>query len=61
MFNMIKIVEIKHADRRILYNLYKDETALIKIQDYVEEAKRNKGIRQECTLSLIIFNAYIHV
>lgn len=31
MFN-IKIFEIKYADRRILYNLYKDKIVIMEIQ-----------------------------
>jgi hypothetical protein len=59
MFNIMTRVGIKHADRKLLYKLYKDELAVIKIQNNVEEAKINKGVRQGCTLSPIIFNAYI--
>jgi len=59
MFDMMTRVGIKHADRKLLYKLYKDELAVIEIQDNVEEAKINKGVRQGCTLSPIIFNAYI--
>lgn len=60
MFNMMTRVGIKHADMKLLYKLYKDELAVIKIQDNVEEAKINKGVRQGCILSSSIFNAYIH-
>lgn len=59
MFNMMTRVGIKHAARKLLYKLYKDELKVIKIQDNVEEAKINKGVRQGCTPSPIIFNAYI--
>ncbi|VVC30378.1 Reverse transcriptase domain [Cinara cedri] len=55
MFNMMARVGIKQEDRKLLYKLYKDELAVIKIQDNVEEAKINKGVRQGCTLSPIIF------
>lgn len=44
MFNIIKIVEIKHADSRILYNLYKDKIVIMEIQYNVEEIKINKGV-----------------
>lgn len=59
MFNMMARVGIKHVDRELLNKLYKDELAVIKIQGNVEEEKINKGVRQGCTLSPIIFNAYI--
>jgi len=42
-----------------LYNLYKDELAVMRIQYSVEEAKINRGVGQGCTLSPNIFNAYI--
>lgn len=41
-----------------MYNLYKTKIAIIKTQDNVE-AKINKRVRLDCTLSLIIFNTYI--
>jgi len=59
IFNMMKRLGIKYTDGKILYNLYKDELAVIKIQYEVEKAKINKRIRQGCTLYPIIFNAYI--
>lgn len=43
-----------------MYKLYKDELAVVKIQDNVEETKVNKGGRQGCTLTPIVFNAYIY-
>jgi len=33
MFNMMTRVGIKHADRKLLYKLYKNELAVVKIQD----------------------------
>lgn len=45
----------KHADRQLLYKLYKNELAVIKIQDNVKEANISKVVRQGCTLSPIIF------
>jgi hypothetical protein len=55
----MKILGIKYTDRKLLYNLYKDEFAVIRIQDEEEEVKINRRVRQGCTLSSIIFNAYI--
>jgi len=59
MFKIMKRLGIKYTDRKLLYNLYKDELAVIRIQDEEEEVKINRGVRQGCTLSPIIFNAYI--
>lgn len=39
MFNMMKKVGIKYTDRRLLNNLYKDELGVMRIQNYVKEAK----------------------
>jgi len=47
MFNMMKRLGIKYTDRKLLYNLYKDELAVIRIQDEVEEAKINRGVKQD--------------
>jgi len=58
-FNMMKKLGIKYTDRKLLYNIYNDELAVKRIQDEVEKAKINRGVRQGCTLSPIIFNAYI--
>lgn len=35
------------------------ESAIINIQDNIEGMKINKGVRQRCLLTPIIFNAYI--
>jgi len=59
MFNMLRRLRIKNSERRLLYNLYKDELAVIRIQDNVEEPKLYKGVRQKFTLFPIIFKAYI--
>jgi len=55
----MKRLGIKYTDKKLLCNLYKDELAVIRIQDEVEESKLNRGVRQVCTLSPVIFNAYI--
>lgn len=53
----------KHADRRLVQFIkalyYKDETAVIQIQNNVKEIKINEKVGQDCTLSLIILNTYI--
>jgi len=45
MFKMMKRLGIKYADRKLLYNLYKDEFAVTRIQDEEEEVKINRGVR----------------
>lgn len=39
-------VEIKHANKRLLYKLKKYESAIIKIVDNIKGARINKGVRQ---------------
>lgn len=58
MFKIMKRLGIKYTDRKLLYNLYKDKFEIIRIQDEEEEVKINRGVRQGCTISPIIFNAY---
>jgi len=41
MFNMMSSLGITLAVRKLLYNLYKDELAVIRIQNNTEEAKIN--------------------
>lgn len=36
----------KNRDITLLYNLYKDELTVIKIQDNIEEVKINKEVRK---------------
>jgi len=48
---MMNRLGIKHTDRRLLYNLYQVELAIIKIQNNIKEAKINKGVRQGYTFS----------
>lgn len=59
MFAILKERGIKWKDRRVIWNLYKNETAVIKMKDYQEEARIKKGVRQGCNLSPILFNAYV--
>lgn len=51
----MKIGKIKHTAIRLLYNLYKDEIAVIKIQDNLEEVKTNKKVKIRMLVP-IIFN-----
>jgi hypothetical protein len=59
MFSILKRAGIKHKDRRVIYNLYEDQIAVIRIDDQEEESKIGKGVRQGCSLSPIIFNLFI--
>lgn len=62
MFKIMKRAGIATKERKLLYQLYKNEIAIIKIGDIQKESKIKKGVRQGCTLctlSPLIFNAYI--
>ena len=59
MFKILKQAGIKFRERRLIYNLYQNQTAIINIGDEQREAKIKKGVRQGCVLSPMIFNLYI--
>ncbi|KAL4123441.1 hypothetical protein QTP88_015619 [Uroleucon formosanum] len=48
-----------YKDRRIIYNLYKDQSAIIKVTDKTETAIIRKGVRQGCPLLPTLFNIYV--
>jgi hypothetical protein len=60
MFNTMEKLGLDYNDRRIIYQLYKDQVATIRTQDGRNmEAKINKGVRQGCNLSPALFNMYM--
>uniref|UniRef100_A0A8D8YBS6 Craniofacial development protein 2 n=1 Tax=Cacopsylla melanoneura TaxID=428564 RepID=A0A8D8YBS6_9HEMI len=59
---MMKILEeigLNFKDRRIIFNLYKNQKAYIEIGDESEVASIRKGVRQGCQISPYLFNIYI--
>lgn len=50
---------MKYKDRRIIWKLYRDEIAVVQCGVHTQEAKIEKGVRQGCSLSPTLFNAYI--
>jgi len=48
-FKILKRIGIKYNGRRFIYNMYKSQTILIKIDGKEQEAKIKKGVRQGCT------------
>jgi hypothetical protein len=59
---LIKILKDKNIDSRdirIISNLYWNQTAKIKVDDeFSDEIKIKKGVRQGCVLSPLLFNIY---
>jgi len=59
MFNILKRLEITYNDRRVIYNLYKNQVIQIQLDGIEEVARIGKGVRQGYILSHILFNMYI--
>ena len=59
LFEILKMVGIKYRDRRVIYNLYRDQTAVVRVEGHEREASIQKGVRQGCSLSPLLFNLYI--
>ena len=59
MFKILKQAGIKFKERRLIYNLYQNQMAIINIGDEEREGKIRKGVRQGCVLPRMIFNLYI--
>ena len=58
MMKILKMIKIDYRDRRIIIELYKQQTAFIKIKENKREAAIRKGVRQGCNLSPLLFNVY---
>jgi len=59
IFKMLKIAGVDYTEMSLLYKLYQRETAVIIIGETNEETCIRRGVRQVCTLSSSILNAYI--
>ena len=58
MFQILQEAGIAYKDRRLIYNLYKYQTSIIEVDNEQRNIKVQKGVRQGCILSPIIFNLY---
>lgn len=59
LFEIMKAIGIKYRERRVVHNLYKNQTAVIRIEGEEREAFVHRGVRQGCNLSPLLFNVYI--
>jgi len=46
LFNTLEEIGVEYRDKRIIYNLYKDQSAIIKVTDKIETAIIRKDVRQ---------------
>ena len=60
IFQILERLGVKYRDRRVLYNLYKEQVAIVEIGNEREIGKIRKGVRQGCALSPVMFNLYIY-
>ena len=58
MMKILKMIKIDYRDRRIIIELYKQQTAFIKIKENKREAAIRKGVRQGCNLQSLLFNIH---
>jgi hypothetical protein len=59
MFEILKKIGVKYKDRRIIYSLYKNQSAVVRNNEIQKESRIKKRVRQCCSLSALIFNTYI--
>ncbi|KAL1446687.1 hypothetical protein WDU94_006588 [Cyamophila willieti] len=59
LFEILKEIGIRYKDRRVIWNLYKNESAVFECNENTTEARIRQGVRQGCCLSPVLFNCYI--
>lgn len=59
MFSILKQIGISYNDRRLIYELYTEQVAVIRWDKEKREATIRKVVRQDCLLSPMIFNTFI--
>ena len=59
LFKLLKRININWKDRRLIAEIYKNQTCCININGAETEAIIRKGVRQGCPLSPYLFNLFI--
>ena len=59
LFQALKQAGVKYRERKAIYNLYKNQTAVVRVEGHERDAVVGKGVRQGCSLSPLLFNLYI--
>ena len=59
MFEILKKYGINYRERRIIFNLYKEQAAVIRVEGLEKEAPIRKRVRQGCSSSPLLFNLYL--
>ncbi|KAL4083943.1 hypothetical protein QTP88_029259 [Uroleucon formosanum] len=59
LFKTLEEIDIDYRDRQLIYNIYKEQLAIIKVSDKSATAKIGKGVKQGCPLSPKLFNIYV--
>lgn len=59
LFSILRQTGINFRERRLVYNIYKQETGIVCCGNKEETAHIRKGVRQGCSLSPCLFNIYV--
>ena len=59
LFQILKVAGVKYREQRVIFNLYKNQTAVIRVDGQERVAEVGNGVRQGCSLFPMLFNLYI--
>ena len=59
MMEILKKIGVDWRDRRLIVNLYVNQTAVVRVhEEYTEACEIGRGVRQGCCLSPLLFSLY---
>ena len=62
MMEILKMIGVDWRDRRLIANLYMEQTAVVKVQDeYSKQSIIDRGVRQGCCLLPLLFSIYAEI